>query len=573
MQRIGVCAPLTDTLFGRFNCGQDYGYLQQRYFEFDSVDGAPPPANWSSQCNASAPSVQTQHRGVAFRGSDRCFVDPGDADAGGPASWFKIQGCDASSDTVVVAGMQCNADCTVCLHNASAADWVDNTYDATHVGACQTRVVNTTHANSNGEIVSSTRRIDFTIDAFVCPGTLSPTLAPSTTPTSSQPTSAPTGATCSRCAAGTSGPCRYVGGNSSLYGTCRELSASTGEGYDDECVDSEADWGDDYYAAAENSCVHHVERCTEQNNRAFDAMLSFPLAIETATCSQPVYQGTGIMVSERQNSMHQLCQSCSGDGFSDIYSPLERYFPQFSSRIAVDQTEGGADAWGEASLECQRTCCENSMWCLGLYIEVLADGNAQCNLMSESTALDAAGVDLAALNCDAGVPSGSCVPENQCTKTNVGLGDGSVSGTWNFSYYGAPNRCSPNCAPRRSRRSSSGDRNVRQEGPTCEPIAFHLGDREGEYTLGALSNQSVTRLADLCDADDSIGWFRIDRVINGYNSGIREEVARKHFYTFPDHPLISQPASVPTASPMRAPISSPTSFSDATNEVVSYVER
>ena len=183
MQRIGVCHPLGgDTpLFARYNCGEDYGYLQQRHFEFDSVDGAPPPANWTSQCDASAPSVRTEPRGVAFRGSDRCLVEPGDAD--GSMSWFKLQGCDGSSDTIVVAGMQCNADCTVCLHNASAVGWVGTTYEANQVGVCQTRVVETTHTNENNETVSSTRRIEFAIDAFACPGTLSPTLAPSTTPT------------------------------------------------------------------------------------------------------------------------------------------------------------------------------------------------------------------------------------------------------------------------------------------------------------------------------------------------------------------------------------------------------
>ena len=102
----------------------------------------------------------------------------------------------------------------------------------------------------------------------------------------------------------------------------------------------------------------------------------------------------------------------------------------------------------------------------------------------------------------------------------------------------------------------------------CEPSAFAFRTGEGVYTLGSLSNQSVTELADLCDDDDSIGWSRID----GYY-GVREEVGRTHFYTFPDHPFTSQPTYVPTAPPTVAPSSSPTSFSDATNEVVTYVER
>ena len=183
--RIGVCAPMGAGLFVRFNCGEDYGYLQQRSFEFHSNDGTPPPTNWMSHCNATAPSVQAQHVGVVFRGSDRCFADPDHA--GEAMSSIKLQGCDASSDVIVIDGRQCNADCTVCLHNASAADWPSFTYDATQVGTCQTRFVNETLTDD-----TSTRRIDFTIDAFLCPGTLSPTLTPTTTPTTSRPTSAPT---------------------------------------------------------------------------------------------------------------------------------------------------------------------------------------------------------------------------------------------------------------------------------------------------------------------------------------------------------------------------------------------
>ena len=204
--RIGVCAPMGAGLFVRFNCGEDYGYLQQRSFEFHSNDGTPPPTNWMSHCNATAPSVQAQHVGVVFRGSDRCFADPDHA--GEAMSSIKLQGCDASSDVIVIDGRQCNADCTVCLHNASAADWPSFTYDATQVGTCQTRFVNETLTDD-----TSTRRIDFTIDAFLCPGTLSPTSTP-TTPTTSRPTSAPTTAptmsrpTASPTSAPTSAPTR-----------------------------------------------------------------------------------------------------------------------------------------------------------------------------------------------------------------------------------------------------------------------------------------------------------------------------------------------------------------------------
>lgn len=343
----------------------------------------------------------------------------------------------------------------------------------------------------------------------ICPGTKSPTMAPTTSPVTMAPTSAPTATTCSVCAGGTAGICRYLGPNAS-YGSCynptgepkligaTQTGATQNSHSGSNCrnisSDEEFEEYDNWIDAEYQLCGDSVERCTPENNAAFEAESSMAAFNNNGDfpqlCRAPQYFGAG----------GYTMGITPPEGPSRTLLHMEGAFPTFSTYIDVNSTQD--DAWREAVHTCLGHCCATSQWCVSAYVDILSDSSLRCNLLSSTEHMVADSVNFTDLNCD-------IYGNNDCSKPGVALGDGAISGDWNFTYGSVSfyNNCDG-----RARKSGAGD--------VLDVTGFSVP--EG-FTL---SNVTFRTYLEHCDV-----------ITDSCNYEMFQARPRRYFFRFQEHPI------------------------------------
>lgn len=468
--QVGNCLRVGENLYAKYDCGTDTGYFQHSLYGLNQVD-------FSFGCDKAAESLSTT---VTFREGETCVSanDPNDHQ-----SFVKISPCTSGPEEIVIEGYNCSSNCSSCQYDRT---W---SYNITG-GPC------TIH--SQDEVFWESLS-----DGVQCPNTISPTQSPTLSPTVSPtvtPTMVPTDGLCTACVNGTSGPCR------SQNGTCFSQSESAVANFD--CTSSSESDIFPQFDTFDQYCLEHVERCTPQSNKEFQAnneIQNISMSI-LSMCRSPRYLGSGaytVVLTPDQGEMVLA------------YSHVEDNLPRFYKNLTLNQSS--ISPYADATESCKSYCCEQSQWCLNAMVEIYSDVIG-CHLLSDEPTLVDAGIFYS--DFEAGCDS------DRCIVPNISLGQSVSAGDWLFANAIA----SINDNPRRFRVRKSDVLNTLE-------VASPPG-----YTA---SNVSFMTVDEHCD---------IPNLFYGFKSG---HVAR-HFFRFDAHPNLPVSLS-PTKSPSRQPTVSPPS--------------